>query len=140
MDGSFYFKSLGPSAKKCHLENLACSSIKNDHYTCTMGTFSDSANSFLVVLLDEAHISDISSPALKHTHSESPKTPATAGSQLSEPRLSVSKHLDVGSRHHVSGTSGIKMLQSLEFCYRRKQSCYMNNFTQMLQRLFQPVR
>ena len=27
-----------------------------------------------------------------------------------------------------------------EFCYRRRQSCYMNNFSQMLQCLFQPVQ
>ena len=48
--------------------------------------------------------------------------------RLSEPRLSVSGHLDVGSRHHVFGTSGKKTLQSLEFCYRRKQICCTNNF------------
>ena len=39
----------------------------------------------------------------------------TVGSRLSEPRLSVSGHLDVGSRHHVFSPSGKNT--SLEFCY-----------------------
>ena len=52
----------------------------------------------------------------------------TVGSRLSEPRLSVSGHLDVSSSCHVFGTSGKKTLRSLEFCYRRKQSCCTNDF------------
>ena len=55
-------------------------------------------------------------------------TSTTVGSQLSEPRLSVSGHLDVGSRRHVFSTSGKKTLRSLEFCYWRKQSCCTNDF------------
>ena len=31
-------------------------------------------------------------------------------------------------------------LQSLEFCYRRKQNCCTNDFSRMLQHLFHPVR
>ena len=61
---------------------------------------------------------------------------STVGSQLSKPRLSISKHLDVCSRHHVFGSSGKKTLRSLEFCYIRKQSRCRNNFHRMLQCLF----
>ena len=52
----------------------------------------------------------------------------TVCSQLSKPQLSVSRHLDIGSRLHVFSSSGKNTLRSLEFCYRRKQSCCMNNF------------
>ena len=65
---------------------------------------------------------------------------SAVGSQLSELRLSVSKHLDVGSCRHVFGSSRKKTLLSLQFCYRRKQSCCINDFSRMLQHLFHPVR
>ena len=65
---------------------------------------------------------------------------STVGSRLSELQLFVSEHLDIGSRCHVFGSSGKKMLRSLQFCYRRKQSCCMDDFSRMLQRLFHPVR
>ena len=55
---------------------------------------------------------------------------STVGSRLSEPRLSVSAHLDVGSRRHVFSPSGKNMLRSLEFCYRRNQSCCTNDFSE----------
>ena len=53
---------------------------------------------------------------------------STVGSRLSEPRLSVSAHLDDGSHRHVFGTHRKKTMRSLEFCYRRKQSCCTNDF------------
>ena len=53
---------------------------------------------------------------------------ATVGSRLSAPQLSVSGHLDVSSHCHVFGPSGKNTLRSLEFCYRRKQSCCTNGF------------
>ena len=52
----------------------------------------------------------------------------TVSSRLSEHLLSVSGHLDVDSRRHVFGTSGENTLRSLEFCYRKKQSCCTNDF------------
>ena len=55
---------------------------------------------------------------------------STVCSRLSEPRLSVSRHLDVRSSRHVFGTSGKRTLPSLEFCYRRKQSCCTNDFSE----------
>ena len=61
----------------------------------------------------------------RQTHTQNT---ATLGSRLSEPRLSISGHFDVGSRHHVFGLSEKNTLWSLEFCYRRKQSCCMNEF------------
>ena len=54
--------------------------------------------------------------------------------------ICVSKHLDVGSHCHIFGSRGKKTFQSLQFCYRRKQSCCRNDFSRMLQRLFNPVR
>ena len=66
------------------------------------------------------------------------ETTCTVGSRLSELRLSIFEHLNIGSRRHVFGASG-KKTWLLQFCYRRKQSCCMNNFSRMLQRLFHPV-
>ena len=42
-------------------------------------------------------------------------------------------------RRQVFDSSG-KMFQALEFCCRRKQSCYMNDFSRMLQCLFSQYR
>ena len=64
----------------------------------------------------------------------------TVGSQLSKLRLSVSELLDVTGCCHVFGSSVKNTLQSLEFCYRRKQSCCMNDFSWTLLHLFQQVR
>ena len=66
---------------------------------------------------------------------------STVGSQLSESRLCKFSVIQMLGRHDVFGSNGkIKDLWSLEFCFRRKQSCCMNDISQMLQRLFQPVR
>ena len=80
IDGNYYFKSLGPRAKKRCLEKLACVlrlSIENDLCTCAMSTVSDSANSSLAALLDGVRTFDISSFAVEQTLSEVGKTPTT---------------------------------------------------------------
>ena len=64
----------------------------------------------------------------------------TVGSRLSKHRLSEFSIIRTLGRRHVFVSSGKNTFRSLEFCYRRNQSCCMNDFSQMLQRLFQPVR
>ena len=53
---------------------------------------------------------------------------STVGSRLSKPRLSVSRHLDVGSRRHVFGLGGKNMLRSLEFCSWRNKAALRTTF------------
>ena len=64
----------------------------------------------------------------------------TVGSRLSEHRLSISGHLDVDSGRRVFGTSGKKTLQSLAFCYRRKQSFCTNDFPERYNTFFNAVQ
>ena len=63
----------------------------------------------------------------------------SVGSRLSESQLSEFLIIQSLGRHHVFGSSGKKTFWSLKFCYSRKQSCCMNDFSQMLQCLFHPV-
>ena len=69
----------------------------------------------------------VNSLTMKLTH-HAQTIPNTVGSRLSEPRLSVSGHSDVSSRHHFFGPSGKNMLRSLDFWNGKKKCCCTNDF------------
>ena len=81
------------------------------------------------------YIAADTAPTNAHVETDS----TTVGSWLSKSRLFELLIIRTLGRRHVFGSSGSKIFWSLEFCSRRKQSCCMNNFSQMLQLPFQPV-
>ena len=64
----------------------------------------------------------------------------TVGSRLFESRLSEFLIIWTLGRCHNFGSSRKKTFWSMEFCCRRKQSCCLNDFSQMLQHLFSQYR
>ena len=92
---------------------------RGTYYTCV---------SFFALLFDKVHVALIT------------LDPNTVGYRLSKLRLSECLIIWTLGRHHVFSSSGKKTFQSLGSFYKRKQSCCMNDFSGMLQRLFHPVR
>ena len=91
----------------------------------------------IVCIQSSSHVSG--STVHGSLHFKSCTSCSTVGSQLSELQLSKHSIIRTLGRCHVFSSSEKKTIRSLEFCYRRKQNCCMNDFSQMLQHLFQPV-
>ena len=85
---------------------------------------SGSINNSIIVFINKSY--SIHTPYLMKVNIKVKYIPV--GSWLSEPWLSICGHLDIWSHRHIFRTSGNNTLRSLEFWYRRKQSCWRNDF------------